>query len=74
MRARSGGGWIAAGTSARTHGQMPTSGPLAEGWSVRSGFSTLGPTSAPSVAGGVGEQVEPVVDQLGVGVEQDGDR
>ena len=48
VRARSAAGWIAAGTSARTHGQAPTSGPLAEGWTDPSGLSTRGPTSAPS--------------------------
>ena len=43
------------GTRARTHGQSPTSGPLADGWTVPSGFSTRGPTR-PAELGGRGRR------------------
>ena len=48
-----------AGTRARTHGQAPTSGPLAEGWTVPSGFSTRGPTSAPSSSAAAASRSSP---------------
>ena len=46
MCSRTASGCSAAGTSARTHGHGPTSGPLADGWTVPSAFSTRGPTRA----------------------------
>ena len=60
------------GTSALTQGQAPTSGPLADGWTVPSGLSTRGPTRPPSSERRRREPVEAVVEQLGVGVEQHG--
>ena len=72
MRARTASGCSAAGTSALTQGQAPTSAPLADGCTEPSGLSTRGPTSASDPQRLGGEPVEPVVEQLRVGVEQHG--
>ena len=59
VRARTAAGCSAAGTRALTQGQAPTSGPLADGCTVRSGLSTRGPTRPPSSAAAAASRSRP---------------